>query len=208
MVTERIYDLVLQLPRFDFQSMENQVPPDGIYAFFERSETVSMDCASYPRVTRIGTHIKPGRLPQRVQQHFGNKRSLGGSKNASVFRKHLGGAILRRNNPNDHRIEGWITQGGPSIREIEEEVSRILRMEFSFVCIPINEYEDRKRLSRGLIALLSHLPVGAPSENWLGNFAAAKEIRSSGLWNVEHVHAEPLGNDEVDELIGFAHSGR
>ena len=43
--------------------------------------------------------------------------------NGSVFRKNLGGALLRKKDPPDPRLTEWLRQGGESFPELEEEVS-------------------------------------------------------------------------------------
>jgi hypothetical protein len=58
---------------------------------------------------------------------YGHVFSLRGNKNGSVFRKHLGGALMRRMDTSDERIGPWLLQGGPSFPDVEESVSRLLR---------------------------------------------------------------------------------
>lgn len=94
------------------------------------------------RIVRVGTHREDGRFRDRIRQHYGNSGSLGGNKNGSVFRKHLGGALLRRSNQRDPRLKDWLRQGGPSFEQVEAMVSLLLRDEFSFVCFRVDQREN------------------------------------------------------------------
>lgn len=65
---------------------------DGLYFFYENGET--SEHAPGGRVVRVGNHPRSdGSLRKRLAQHFS------GRKNGSVFRKYLGGALLRRRDP-------------------------------------------------------------------------------------------------------------
>lgn len=54
---------------------------------------------------------------------------------------------------------------------------------------------DRRIIERDSIALLSCLTGGPdlPSSSWLGHHATSSRVRSSGLWNSDHVdeHHDP-----------------
>lgn len=192
--------MALLLPRHDYSCEREALPSDGIYLFFERGETAVLSGAVSERIVRVGTHREDGRLPARIRQHYGRVRSLGGNKNGSVFRRHLGGALLARDRSGDPRIEGWARQGGRSYPDIEERVSRTMRDAFTFVCFRVDVRIERMELERGLIALLAQRPIARPSAAWLGHHALASEIRSAGLWNTQHCRAEPLTPDEFARL--------
>jgi len=199
-IIEEVYALIRLLPRLDHQTSRGLLPQNGVYLFFERGETVRCLDTVANRVVRVGTHRADGRFRSRIRQHYGNVHSLGGNKNASVFRKHLGGALLRRVDPQDARLKDWLTQDGPSFPEVEEMVSRVLRENFTFCCFRVDQRSERLSLERGLIALFAQYPLGQPSPNWLGRFAASEEIRRSGLWNTQHIDAEPLTIEEFQRL--------
>ncbi|HEX6257819.1 MAG TPA: hypothetical protein VFZ70_18570, partial [Euzebyales bacterium] len=64
----------------------------------------------------------------------------------------------------------------------------------------------RGYLERNCIALLSNHdrePIDPPSPGWLGRHARAPQIRSSGLWNVNHIteHYDPLVLDELADAV-------
>jgi hypothetical protein len=55
--------------------------------------------------------------------------------------------------------------------------------------LSVRDPSARGYLERNSIALTSQLAVGQdpPSPGWLGHHAIPRQIRQSGLWNVEHV---------------------
>lgn len=191
------YSIICTLPRFSFKTLRKTLPFNGIYFFYEQGEVINND---RDRIVRIGTHKKDGRFRDRIRQHYGNDSSFKGNKNGSVFRKHLGGAILRKANPNDSRLNDWLTQNGPTFIEIEEVVSKTLREHFTFSCFRVDYEEERLSLEKGLIALFAQYPLGKPSNNWLGYYAANDDIRKSGLWNTQHIKAEPLTFEQIKRI--------
>ncbi len=196
-VLDRLYALISDLPRCSAATSPALLPLNGIYFFFERGETLGAQNAGLDRIVRVGTHREDDRFRKRIRKHYGTVGRLGGNKNASVFRKHLGGALLRAQGPSDPRLAPWLKQGGDSYSEVEEEVSRVLRDSFTFTCVPVPDRHDRLLLESGLIALLAQFPACEPSSTWLGRYAAAPEIRTSGLWNTQHFSAEPLSLEQL-----------
>lgn len=197
---EEVYALIRLLPRLNHRTLRKQLPANGIYVFFERGEVVQWRSRVIDRIVRVGTHRGDGRFRTRIRQHYGKVRSLGGNKNSSVFRKHVGGALLRKANPHDPRLEEWLAQGGPSFNEVEELVSRALREGFTFSCFRVDSPGERLALERGLIALFASYPLGQPSADWLGLYAADERLRRSGLWNTQGTGAEPLTLAEFSRL--------
>ncbi len=191
-LTTDVYNLVAPLPRFDYAFVPSRLPPDGIYFFFEKGETIRVRGLASERIVRVGINRSNGRFRSRIRGHYGRVSRLGGNKNGSVFRKHLGGALLRRADPNDLRLKGWLQQDGPTYAEVEREVSLVLRHNFTFACVRAEDADERKNLESGLIALLAQEPLGRPSPAWLGAYAASEDIPNSGLWNSQHVYSEPL----------------
>ena len=103
-----------------------QVPmSDGLYFFYEEGER-SAD-APLGRVVRVGNHPRSqGTLKRRLGQHYR------GDKNQSVFRKLVGGALLRRETPDSACLAPrpgaghWELQNGAhcgNCRPLEERVS-------------------------------------------------------------------------------------
>lgn len=101
---EVFYALIRSLPCLDHQTPRKQLPRNGVYVFLEQGEPVRCLNMVTDRVVRVGTHRTDSRFRSRIRQHYGNVRSLRGNKNASVFRKHLGGALLKRST---HRTRAW-----------------------------------------------------------------------------------------------------
>ncbi|KPJ53294.1 hypothetical protein AMJ39_05150 [candidate division TA06 bacterium DG_24] len=199
-ITDRVYTLVESLPRYNHETPASHFPTNGVYLFFERGEVVQRRGKILHRIVRVGTHKKDGKLRDRIHQHFGTARPLGGNKNASVFRKHLGGALLAKLNPEDPRLDRWLTHMSPTFPEVEKMVSLQLRFNFAFTCIRVNRTKERLALERSLIALLAQHPLGEPSTRWLGRYATIDAIRGSGLWNTQHLSAAPLSAEELTRL--------
>ncbi len=193
-----MHAIALDLPRHDFETPHSALPQNGIYLFFEHGETAPAKGTVRDRIVRVGTHVGDGRFPKRIRQHYGNVKSLGGAKNGSVFRRHVGGALLARIDPHHLHLREWQRQGGASVRTIEELVSQTLRDNFTFACFTVPTAEERLALERGLIALLAQHPLSDPSANWLGRFAGAPDIRRTGLWNTQHCKSPVLTAAEYD----------
>jgi hypothetical protein len=72
-------------------------PGKGVYFFFETGE-IRRESGIGPRVVRVGTHAlassSRATLRQRLFQHRGNAGDRGGNHRGSVFRKHVGFALL------------------------------------------------------------------------------------------------------------------
>lgn len=173
-------------------------PSQGVYFFFEQGEKRANGRTA--RVVRVGTHAvsigSKATLWKRLAQHRGT-RAGSGNHRGSVFRRHLGAAMLRRGDGSlDPMTWGDKSKRGEhSVRErerpIEQAVSRYIgAMPFLWV-----RAEDaagpesiRKYIERNSIALLSRIAApgqsaDAPSPVWLGQFSANQAVRDSGLWN-------------------------
>lgn len=194
-----LYEMVRHLARHDWNTPANDLPANGIYLFFERGEVVEIGGEMRDRIVRVGTHNENGRFRSRIQQHYGPRKSPGGSRRGSVFRQHVGGALLRRADPGDARLENWLRRVG-KFPEVEAEVSQVLRDYFTFVCFPVEDKDERLRLESGLIGLLAQYPLGSPSASWLGRHAEDDAIHRSGLWNVQRVNAKPLTMDLLERI--------
>lgn len=181
---KEIHKFVERLPVYNFRTPRSKLPRNGVYFFYENGEVYQFDGEVHRRIVRVGTHRSQDRFRSRIYQHFM------GNKNSSVFRKHLGGALIRKMEPNDPRLHQWLKQDTPTFPEIEEEVSKVLREHFSFNCITVEDKEERQDLEERIIATLAY--DCKPSPNWLGHHSASEEIRASGLWNVEHTDSPKI----------------
>jgi hypothetical protein len=146
---------------------------------------------------RIGTHgVSSGSkatLRDRLRTHFGTGGGLGNHR-ASVFRLHVGEALIRKNNLRE-RFPNW--GKGQAVersiigteRELERRVSEYIS-ELQLQCIEVpdtaNKNSARSKIERLSIALFTErlVPVELPSRNWLGLYSAHDVIVRTGLWNV------------------------
>lgn len=202
---ERFYALVGELSRaLDGGRMLGECtgrmswPERGVYFIYEPGEMRA--CGRVPRVVRVGTHaLRSGSrstLWQRLHQHRGAEDG-GGNHRGSVFRLHVGKALANRYP--DRACPGTWGEGSSASRYIrmgelawEREVSRHLgsmRVLWLRIDDAPTPDSDRGFIERNAIALLSTVENAkdSPSQGWLGHDAQADAIRSSGLWNVNHV---------------------
>lgn len=183
-------------------------PGRGVYFFFEPGE-LREDGGAH-RVVRVGTHgLKGGSrstLWGRLRQHrgsLGGGRPGGGNHRGSVFRLHVGSAMLRREG-----LEGqYPTWGlGSSAKRamtahehpIEKLVSDHIRS-MPFLWLEVDDEPGpesaRGHIERNAIGLISNhnkietdRAIDPPSASWLGQWCSKKKIRDSGLWNSDHVN--------------------
>lgn len=203
-LSQQVHLLVLSLPRYGFATSSSALPLNGIYFFFELGEIMLLDGMPQDRIVRVGTHRTQNRLPQRITDHYGPYSHLSGSRSGSVFRRHVGSAILLSVDPYTDRVAGWYGKERPPFEDVEKLVSSNLRTNFSFACIPVPTSRERLQLEAGLIALIAQYPLASPSTTWLGQYASNDDVRSSGLWNSQHVHDNPLTTDQFNILKNYA----
>lgn len=190
----------------------------GVYFFFEPGELRS-DSGTGHRVVRVGTHaLKAGAqtsLWNRLSQHRGAQKTGRGNHRGSIFRLIIGTAIKYRNGVQDPTSWGIGSDLGSAAKKLgveraavreseatlEKEVSDHIR-NMPFLWIDIDDApgpdSHRGNIERNSIALLSNYHrelLDPPSLSWLGNLSDRERVRTSGLWNSNHV-------DEVYEL-GF-----
>jgi hypothetical protein len=182
-------------------------PRRGVYFFFEdgefREDGVTL------RVVRVGTRaLRPSKstLWGRLSQHrgsVGGSRPGGGNHRGSIFRLHVGTALLASGEWPEEAEGTWgigsTAKGKVRGDELGVEVAvsrHIGAMPFLWVAVddePGNG-SDRGIIEAGAIALLSNTGrpvVDLSSISWLGQLARREVIRTSGLWNVEHVQSPP-----------------
>ena len=190
----------------DESNVNQLLPSKGVYFFFEPGE-FRIKSSNGLRVTRIGTHgLKQGSkstLWSRLRQHRGfikGDNAGGGNHRGSVFRKHVGSALINRYETYKVYAGSW-GRGSSATKEIRDleyplelEVNRYIRS-MIFIWVEIDDASGpvslRGYVERNAIALLSnseYCNVDKPSENWLGGFSDSEFIRQSGLWNVNHVN--------------------
>jgi hypothetical protein len=181
-------------------------PRRGVYFFFEPSEARTTSGHGL-RVVRVGTHgLKAGSkstLWKRLRQHRGTlsgKYAGGGNHRGSVFRLHVGTALINRDNWSTDIAGQWSvgSTAKAAVRRkelsLEQAVSQHIRsMPFLWVEIDDTPGPESLRgyIERNAIGLLSNWdakrPIDPPSKSWLGRWADSKAVRRSALWNVNYV---------------------
>jgi hypothetical protein len=188
----RVHALLERLPLL---SSPEEVPfTDGLYFFYEEAERSGHGIGS--RVVRVGNHPRADhRLKGRLDDHY-NYRNRPDAKNWSVFRRYLGGGLLRREDPSSPCLAPepgrghWERQDVPSCpacAPYEQSVNALLRERFRFRCVRADDREERNRFESLLIATIAACDECEPSEGWLGPYCYSETVQRSGLWNRHHV---------------------
>jgi len=183
---KQVHEILDKLPRW-FEPSSN-LPEKGIYFFYEEGEITPH--TGKRRIVRVGTHgTKPAKkirsLRQRLTDHYH------GNREGSVFRKHLGSALLKAEGASEDRIKEWLRKRKSlfwkEFEQTELKVSELLKSKFFFRVIRVDGEEERRIFEEKIIATLSSCPVCKPSEKWLGRFAWSGKVRRSGLWNSDFI---------------------
>lgn len=177
-------------------------PRRGVYFFLDLEEPRSPGGGL--RVVRVGTHaVSAGSqttLWSRLAQHRGylsGDFDGGGNHRGSIFRLHVGRALIRRDSLAGPGSTTWGVgqSASPATRReehpIEVAVSGYIRA-LPFLWVEVDDAPSvrsvRRYVERQAIALLSATPEGMTARpSWLGHFSDRPAIRQSGLWNVKHV---------------------
>lgn len=174
-------------------------PSRGSYFFFEAGEYRSD--GETMRVVRVGTHaVSSGSkttLWNRLYSHRG-MASGGGNHRGSIFRLHVGRAMINRDG--DERFPHW-GKGANAKKPIkqaedihERRVSEhIGNMPFLWLKVDDepSKASDRAFIERNAIILLAgadgQSPLDIPSPGWLGRHSDREKIQQSGLWNLAYI---------------------
>ena len=176
----------------------------GVYFFFEPGE-IRTHSGQGPRVVRVGTHALTNgsqtTLWKRLSQHQGTLKSGGGNHRGSIFRLHVGTALINRDGWPPAAADTWAkgSSASAAIRQAEQPlemaVSQYIR-QMPFLWLAVEDEPGpsslRGLIERNAIALLSNYnfagqPLDPPRSHWLGLHADREMVRHSGLWNVNHV---------------------
>lgn len=194
-------------------------PERGVYFFCSPTETHAG--TDVPRVVRVGTHaVSTGSkttLWNRLRTHRGAQRGTyagGGNHRGSVFRRRVGEAIRARESLTDHYPQWGV--GSTADREVrlkehplERRVSEYVG-DLPFLWVALDDEpgpeSDRAFVEEHAIALLSNYRrplVDERPPGWLGRNSESREIRESGLWNVDHVDAahDPAFLDRLADAV-------
>ena len=179
-------------------------PARGVYFFHESAERRARSGYG-PRVTHVGTHAITRRakttLWNRLYDHRGPERRVGGHAGGSIFRSLVGDALA-------WKLFGssWRETNIAAV-EIEALVSRhICAMPFLWLNVDDTPGPDSLRsfIKRNAVALLSGYcepALDPPSQDWLGSRVGPDHylVRASGLWNQKHVD-QPYAPSFLDEM--------
>jgi hypothetical protein len=190
-------------------------PRRGIYFFREMGEERT-DSGRGPRVVRVGTHaLKENAstvLWTRLSQHRGRAGSGSGNHRGSIFRLIVGKSLIVQRG---YEFPTW-GNGNSAPKDIragevalECEVSGVIGA-MPFLWLGIDDEAGpaslRGYVERNAIALLSNYrkePLDEPSSGWLGHHRDRERVRSSGLWNSNHVDesCDPAFLETLERLI-------
>jgi hypothetical protein len=198
-------------------------PTKGVYFFFEPGEGRSTSGAG-PRVVRVGTHAltrtSKASLWQRLNGHRGFRKGQsagGGNHRGSVFRLHVGAAVLAR--AGRTRPTWGIGASAPRhVRKAEHPIECLVSdhiRSMPFLWLEVSAGTDggralRQRIEANAIGLLSNArshgagaAIDPPSAKWLGRHSPKLDVRKSGLWNVRHVNDgyDPATVQELSHYI-------
>ena len=126
-VLDRFYDLLNALEGRPRQGCllsdctgRQEWPQRGVYFFRESDEFRAAKPAAL-RVTRVGTHAirtaSRSTLWQRLHQHRGHADG-GGNHRGSIFRLHVGAALLKRDEAESERCQRGVTVTGHPRRSV------------------------------------------------------------------------------------------
>jgi hypothetical protein len=194
-------------------------PARGVYFFRELGESRTAQ-PELSRVVRVGTHAVSAKskstLWGRLRTHRGG-RAGGANHRSSIFRLHVGAAMLARDGV---KLPTWGIGSSapkpipPDETALEQRVSAYIgAMSVLWVDVPDEPGRGSARalVERNAIALLSNelRPVDKPSDDWLGLHSPYEEIRRTGLWNLDHVDRrhEPAFLDVIESLVSSTCSG-
>lgn len=192
---QKLHEAVWKLPRFRAGFNPNEFPANGIYVLFEVGEHGH----GGERIVRIGTHRGPDNLGKRIREHVYTR-----NKDRSIFRKHIGRALLQRRN--DVFLEQWDVDlttkqareqhedviDKATLARVEDEVSAFMNGNFSFCVLRIDQRPTRLLLEQQLLSVVSQCESCGPSEQWLGKHHPNPVIRESGLWNIQGLNGAIL----------------
>lgn len=181
---------------------KSELPAKGVY-FFQEPNEYRADGAT-PRIVRVGTHAvsadSKATLWHRLRAHLGS-RSGSGHHRGSVFRRHVGKAILLRD---EIYLPSWgqgsvvpanvradtvaMTAEAAHELKVSEYIGK-MRMMWIEVSDHASTDSMRAFIEKNAIALLSNMlnPIEEAGGKWLGRHSPVEEITRSYLWNVNHV---------------------
>ena len=180
---------------YSFRDDLNDLPRKGVEFYFEEGEFRTE--SNKLRVVRIGAS---NRIFDRL-----NNDHMGDNARNSIFRRHIGRALLNVQEGLQDLYYENIPNNIDSIID-EEMVSEHLLNYIRFLILPVEVKSTRKFIKNTAISLLSNYStpseVNPPTDEWLGNDSIDTdgcpylEIRDSGLWNEKLVKSTNSNRQE------------
>ena len=203
-IEDRCRQIQRSLAKLALYTNPKDVPfENGLYFFYEKGETSKH--SPLRRIVRIGNHPhSQNNLKGRLYNHYC------GGKNGSVFRKFLGGALIRKLYSKNPCLKHWEKQDAPTCsrcKQTEGKINNLLKNNFSFHCVNINDKQLRNKMEKILIATISSCQIcSKPAKKWLGSYAYSDKVKYSGLWNSNHIKDETCiitksGLDKFKKLV-------
>jgi hypothetical protein len=199
--------LVNGMPCFAYPFNSHLLPLNGIYIMFEDGELAH----GGNRIVHIGSHTGEDKLRSRLLEHYEIE-----NKDRSIFRKHIGRAMLNRDH--DPFIRQWELDLTPRIarekyahsidtvkqKAVESAVTEYIQSRLRFVVICVPDKDRRMNLESKIISSVSTCGECHPSPHWLGSYSPKEKVRESGLWNINGLYNQPLSAYDLDCLRTFA----
>ncbi|MBW3576160.1 MAG: hypothetical protein KY462_00165 [Actinobacteria bacterium] len=152
-------------------------PTHGVYFFFESGEL--REDGETPRVVRVGTHAlsesSKTRLWTRLRAHkgrVGGRNPGGGNHRGSVFRLHVGTALIQRDGYPEAATSWASGSSAPrDVRDKEMQLERAVSRHIgamSVVHVAVPDRGSRAAIESGCISLLSNFdrePMDPPSRD-------------------------------------------
>ena len=200
---DEIHKVFNSFKRHKFPFDKEDIPKNGIYILFEKGETAH----GGDRIVRVGTHTGDNQLRSRLNQHF-----LKQNKDRSIFRKNIGRALLNKNG--DDYLQYWefdLTSRENKVKyshlinkdyqqQIEDEVTKVINNQFSFVVIEENDKDARLSYESKLVSEISNCNECSSSPNWLGMSSTKDKIKDSGLWQLNELYKEGFTESQFSEF--------
>jgi len=215
-----LHEILAKLPIFKYPFDSRKLPLNAIYFFYEEGE-ICKNHYKEQRIVRIGT-AKQNNFVSRISEHYlFNEKKMGFDKNKpkpsdrSIFRKNIGRTLLNRDGDNylpiwdidftnlENRKECGLIRNTNKEQEIEREITKIIRNNFYFRFL-VYENESQRIGTHGienrLIGTVSKCEICKPSLNWLGNTSPIHDIKTSGLWQTQHLWSDEINESDMRDI--------
>lgn len=191
----KFYELINKLEKFEsideFLKSEQKYSK-GVYFFFDPAEKINN---GYNRIIRVGSHgLSAGvksNLKGRLRQHKGFING-GGNRRVSVFRRHVGNAIIKKENFDENQVRDEV---------LEKMISDYINSLPLAVLLFEDDADKRRIFEKNSIRILSNCSENF-NKDWLGSFSIDEKISKSGLWNIQHVKIKKE-NEKCAEIKEF-----